>query len=59
MDRCHKLVDNVSSKDGIVGVLNVKDIEGYDFGSHCRALAEGHIYVSFAESFNFLSAEAY
>jgi hypothetical protein len=59
MDCCCTLVDNVSSEDGIVGVLNVNDVEGYNFSSHFRALAEGDIYVSFADSFNFISTEAY
>jgi hypothetical protein len=59
MDHCRKRVDNVSSEDGVVGILNVNDIEGYDFSSHGCASAEGHIYVSFDDSFGFLSTEVY
>jgi hypothetical protein len=58
MDSCGKLVDNVSSKDGIVGELNVNNVESYEFSLHGCSLVEGYIYISFADSFDFLSAEA-
>jgi hypothetical protein len=58
VDDCCKLVEGVSTEDGIVRVHEVNNIEGYDFRSHSSVLTEGHIDINLSQGFDPLVAEA-
>lgn len=52
-------IDDAPPKDGVVRILDVNDIESYDFSAHDCTLAEGYIYVDLPDRLNLLAPDAY
>ena len=58
MDYCGKLYQCVMGKDGIVGVIDVHQTEGYCFSSLCGPFAECDVELYLDEGFDPLASEA-
>ena len=58
MNYCCEFDQGVAAEDGVVGVVNVDDIEGYCFGSLCCTFAERDIELYLSKSFDSLASEA-